>query len=779
MARRWQMKDTRADGDRAAVSVEDGTARKPGEGEPCASEQCYRELSAQMVRQVEASTAEIRAAHAALRDSEERFRAIFDSVIDAIFILDLDGYILAVNEHACRQYGYSRDQFLHLHITAIDTPEDAVHAPARLAAVDRDGQVAFEAHHRDAQGRPLMVEVRASKILFNGRPAMLSVVRDVTERRRAQRMVEYLAYYDPLTGLPNRLLGLDRLAQQVAQAQRHQRHLAVLYLDLDHFKHINDCCGHPLGDQLLRDLGQRLSRHLRAEDTLCRLGGDEFMLVLADVDGDQGLADLVSLCERLLALHADPFDLDGHQVYVSLSMGVALYPGDGGDGETLMRHADTALYAAKRAGRQTFRFFEPRMNEELTRFIQTRDALRAALERQEFVLHYQPRIELHSGRMVVVEALVRWQRPGVGLVMPGDFIDVAEESGLIVPLGRWVLAEACRQAVAWRQAGWPDLVMAVNLSTVQFRRGGIGAEVLAALEASSLPPAGLELELTESILLEGAEDVLATVSTWKAAGIQLAIDDFGTGYSSLAYLKRFQVDKLKIDRSFISGMAEHDQDRAIVQAIIDMASALDLGTIAEGVEDALQARQLHYMGCDEAQGCLYTRPMAVEEFMPPFVDPPPLDKEPLAPERFALILGQARDRLLADLANSPDLIALARECGTNRTTLQQIFQAELGMSVFGYLREQRLQRARTLLVEGEHGIEVIARIVGYDHGHNFTRAFKQRFGIVPSQFYTSACNRRSDSGLIQMSSAPIDTTAETAAERDMPASGTASVGRNS
>ena len=726
------MKDTRADDDRAAVSVEDGTALKPGEGELRASEQRYRELSAQLVRQVEARTSEVRAAQDALRDSEALYRTIFDSVIDAIFILDLEGNILAVNEHACRQYGYTREQFLHLHITAIDTPEDAVHAPARLAAVDRDGEVAFEAHHRDAQGRPLMVEARASKILYNGRPAMLSVVRDVTEHRRAQRMAEYLAYYDPLTGLPNRLLGLDRLAQQVAQAQRHQRHLAVLYLDLDHFKHINDCGGHPLGDQLLRDLGQRLSRHLRAKDTLCRLGGDEFMLVLTEVDGDQGLADLVSLCERLLALYAEPFDLDGHQVYVSLSMGVALYPWDGTDSETLMRNADTALYAAKRAGRQTFRFFEARMNDELTRFIQTRDALRLALERQEFVLHYQPRIELHSGRMVGVEALVRWQRPGVGLVMPGDFIDVAEESGLIIPLGTWVLREACRQAVAWRQAGWPDLVMAVNLSTVQFRRGGIEAEVLAALEASGLPAAALELELTESLLLECAAEVLATVAAWKTMGIQLAIDDFGTGYSSLAYLKRFQVDKLKIDRSFINGMAEHDQDRAIVQAIIDMASALDLGTIAEGVEDALQASQLQFMGCDEAQGYLYARPMAVEEFMPPFVDPPPLEKEPLAPERSALILGQARDRLLADLANPPDLIALARECGTNRTTLQQIFQAELGMSVFGYLREQRLQRARTLLVEGEHSIEVIARIVGYDHGHNFTRAFKQRFGIVPS-----------------------------------------------
>ena len=853
-----------------AGMVEEVTALKQAERELRASEQRYRDLSADLERQVAARTAEIRAADTALRESEARYRTIFDSVIDAIFILDLAGNILAVNEHACQRYGYSREDFQRLHISAIDIPEDAVHVPARIAAVDRDGQVAFEARHRDARGQPLAVEARASRILYDGRPAMLGVVRDVTERKRAeqalarshaaleqaqalthlgswrldfthhrlewsqetyrihgmesgipvdlqthlpfvhpddfatfqaawqamlngapydithriivqgavkwvharaeiqyddagrpqsavgtlqdvttrtlaelaltektaalrraeqqlralldtlpvgvaaldletlrilyaneclcrmlgreraavlalsppdffpaehqaanralfakalrgetawepqlpmqrrdgtvflaevrnllaeldgrrcmlsvlmditerqqaQERAEYLAYHDALTGLPNRVLGVERLANQVALAQRHQRQLAVLYLDLDQFKHVNDRWGHYWGDRLLQDLGRRLARQVRAEDSLCRLAADEFMLVLPEVGQDQRLADLASLCDRLLARMAEPFDLDGHPVQVNLSLGVALYPRDGTDGETLMRNADTALNAAKRAGRQTFRFFEPRMNDELARFIQTRDALGAALERREFVLHYQPRVALDTGRVVGVEALVRWQRPEVGLVMPGDFIDVAEESGLIVPLGTWVLREACRQAEAWRQAGWPDLVVAVNLSTVQFRRGGIGAEVLAALEASGLPPAALELELTESILLEYAAEVLATVATWKAAGIQLAIDDFGTGYSSLAYLKRFQVDKLKIDRSFIAGMAEHDQDRAIVQAILDMAGGLKLRTIAEGVEDATQARQLRLMGCDEAQGYLYSPPLAAAD----------------------------------------------------------------------------------------------------------------------------------------------------------------------
>ena len=573
-------------------------------------EEELRSLNTHLERKVAERTAEIQAAQVALRESEARYRTILDNIVDSIYVLDLEGNFLAVNDYACQHYGYPREEFLKLHITAIDTPADAIHAPARLAAVNRDGQAAFTAHHQDAEGRPLDVEVRASKILFNGIPAMLSVVRDVTEQKQAEMKIRHLAYYDALTGLPNRVMGLECLAKQVAHAQRRQRQLAVLCLDLDQFKYINDTHGHFLGDTLLRDVGRRLSRHLRKADNLCRLAADEFMLVIPEMVKGHSLADLASLCDRLLALFTEPFDLEGHQVVIGLSIGVALYPQDGSDGETLMRHADTALYEAKHAGRQTWRFFEPRMNDDLQRFIQIRDALRGALERQEFVLYYQPQIELESGRLVGVEALVRWQRPGVGLVMPGAFIDVAEESGLIVPLGGWVLREACRQAAAWRATVWPDLVVAVNLSAVQFRRGQIGAEVLAALAESGLDPPGLELELTESLLLQGEDEVLDTVARWKAHGLQLALDDFGTGYSCLTYLKRFQVDKVKIDRSFIANMAANDQDRVIVQTIIDMAQGLKLRTIAEGVDDAQLASQLRFMGCDEAQGYLYARPLA-------------------------------------------------------------------------------------------------------------------------------------------------------------------------
>ena len=544
-----------------------------------------------------------------LRESEERYRMLFNNTADAILILDLAGKVIDVNDQACRQYGYAREAFLKLHITAIDTPEDAVNAASRLALLDSQGQASFEALHRNAQGDTIPVEVRATRVLLDGQPAMFSLCRDISAQKMAQARIEYLAFHDELTGLPNRVMGQYRLLQALAVAQRHQTRLAVLYLDLDRFKYVNDTHGHATGDQLLKGLAQRLGQHLRAEDCLCRLSADEFMLVLPELGTGQPVTPVAQACERLLANLAAPFDLQGRQIHASLSIGVAVYPQDGSDGETLMRNADTALYEAKRAGRATYRFFEARMNDELTRYIQTRDALREALVRQEFVLHYQPQIELTTGRVVGVEALVRWQRPGVGLVPPGAFIDVAEESGLIVPLGRWVLAEACRQAQVWRTTGWPRLAMAVNLSAVQFRERDLGPEVLAALTASGLDPAGLELELTESLLLQGEERVLATLLEWKAQGIQLSIDDFGTGYSSLAYLKRFQVDKLKIDRSFLVHLPTSGEDRAIVQAMIQIARSLNLRTIAEGVEEAAQAEQLRVMGCDEGQGYHYARPL--------------------------------------------------------------------------------------------------------------------------------------------------------------------------
>ncbi len=573
---------------------------------------------AERTADLEAQIAERRRVEGELRLSEARHRLLAEHSIDVIWALNAQGEMTYISPSVERVLGYTREEYLRLPPTKTYTPAawEIVREGMRqgIAAVQAGKPFEFHAELENTRkdGARNWSDVKGTA-LYDEQGRFLEffgITRDITERKRqAQERIEFLAYHDTLTGLPNRLLGRDRLAHEVADARHHRTHLAVLVLDLDQFKYINDTHGHALGDRLLQDLTGRLRQALRPVDTLCRLSADEFLVLLPEPHPSQWLSDIAAACDRLLDRCANPFDLDGHQVHVTCSLGVAVYPEDGADGETLMRNANTALHEAKRNRRHGYRFFEPAMNDALTRFIHTRDALRLALEREEFVLHYQPQIELDTGRVLGAEALIRWQRPGVGLVPPGDFIDVAEESGLIVPLGRWVLRESCRQAAAWRARGWPDLVVAVNLSAVQFRHPSLGEEVRQALAESGLAPQGLDLELTESILLQGEEGVLGLVAEWKAQGIQLSIDDFGTGYSSLAYLKRFKVDKVKIDRSFIANLLTDEGDRAIVQAMIQIARVLNFKTLAEGVEDAGLADRLRLMGCDLAQGHLYARPL--------------------------------------------------------------------------------------------------------------------------------------------------------------------------
>jgi diguanylate cyclase (GGDEF)-like protein len=433
---------------------------------------------------------------------------------------------------------------------------------------------------------------------------------EIGERRQAERRIEFLAFHDPLTELPNRVLARDRVEQAIAAAHRDGEVAALIYLDLDHFKTVNDSLGHAAGDRLLRAVAQRLRATLRETDTISRQGGDEFLLV---INGLAGSAAVKPVVEKLMAALARPVDLDGQEIATTASIGIAQYPDDGADFDTLLQKADTALYRAKDAGRNAYRFFDERMNAEVTGRLRLRNGLRQALERGEFVLHYQPQVDLASGRVAGVEALLRWNRSGEGLVLPGRFIAQAEESGLIVPIGDWVLGEACRQAMAWRRDGLPPVAVAVNLSGAQFARGEVEEVVERALAASGLPPDGLELELTESILLSNTEQVLAVVRRLKSLGVRLSIDDFGTGYSSLSYLKRFAVDKLKIDRSFVADLLTDADDGAIVRAIVQMAQGLELATIAEGVEDAAVARRLAELGCREAQGYWFARPLPADE----------------------------------------------------------------------------------------------------------------------------------------------------------------------
>ncbi|OIQ93965.1 cyclic di-GMP phosphodiesterase Gmr [mine drainage metagenome] len=437
----------------------------------------------------------------------------------------------------------------------------------------------------------------------------------VLGRRAAEDQIELLAYHDALTGLPNRRLVQDRFVQATAYADRAGTKVALLFLDLDNFKTINDSLGHQVGDALLKEVAARLAECVRDTDTISRQGGDEFLIVLPDLpDADATAPALVKIRERL----QEPVEAEGQELATSASIGVALYPDDGEDFDTLLKKADTAMYRAKDAGRNTYRFFDEQMNVEAVLHLTMRNGLRRALDRGELVLHYQPQVELTGGTVVGVEALIRWQHPELGMVPPARFIPIAEESGLIVPIGEWVMREACRQAVAWKKAGLPNLTMAVNLSAVQFKRGDVLQTVVSALEETGFDPHHLELEMTESILIRNTESVLAAVGQLKLLGVTLSIDDFGTGYSSLSYLKRFAVDKLKIDQSFIRDLATDPDDAAIVRAIIQMAGSLGLKTLAEGVEDAATLAQLAGFGCDEVQGFLYARPMPAEE-LPAFL----------------------------------------------------------------------------------------------------------------------------------------------------------------
>ncbi|MBS1161248.1 MAG: sensory box/GGDEF family protein [Proteobacteria bacterium] len=442
---------------------------------------------------------------------------------------------------------------------------------------------------------------------------------DITERKAAEDRVKFLAYHDALTGLPNVLLVQDRLQQAISLADSEHGKLALMVVDLDRFKTINDSLGHSIGDQLLVAAARRLNECVRESDTICRQGGDEFLILLPKLaDPDASVVFLAKLMVAFLA----PFRVNEQELTMSISVGVAVYPDDGLDFDTLLKKADMAMYRAKDAGRNTYRFFNEEMNEEALDQLTMHFGLRRALDKGQFVLHYQPQIEISSRALVGAEALIRWNHPDLGLVPPGRFIPAAEESGLIVPIGDWVLRAACREAARWQQAGLYGVVVAVNLSALQFKRGDIEQSVRLALEESGLDPSLLELELTESILIGDTESVLSTVMRLKHMGVKLSIDDFGTGYSSLSYLKRFKVDKLKIDQSFVRHLASDAEDAVIVRAVIQMARSLGLRTIAEGVEDQQVLDHLRLYHCDEAQGYFFSRPVPAAEFIAAYAPAP-------------------------------------------------------------------------------------------------------------------------------------------------------------
>ena len=552
------------------------------------------------------------AARIRLDEDLRRFRLAMDATADAIFLVDRAGMCFVdVNQTACRMLGFEREDFLQVGPgRARDGQSQLEELYDKLLAGDQGAPMAeLQLHRKD--GSQLSVEVQRRTLRSGQSWILVAVARDITERKEAEQRLLKLAHFDTLTGLPNRSQFYDSLAHALGQAQEHQWSVAVLFLDVDRFKNVNDTLGHTIGDELLRQFSSRLVDSLRVRDTIGRFGGDEFAAILILPDGAQ---HSVAVVDKIREAMRKPFDLHGHEVTVTASIGIAVYPDDAKDADTLIQYADTAMYRAKEAGRDAFRFFTAEMNAQSMARLDMENALRRAIDNEEFVLYFQPKVHIVTGRVSGAEVLIRWKRPGHGMVSPAVFIPLLEETGLIVRVGNWVLDQACRKIADWCASSIGPVHLSVNVSGIQFFVGGLEEEVLRAIRKHDIAPDLLELELTESSLMSNAEETISVLRNLKALGIQISIDDFGTGYSSLAYLKRFPIDKLKIDIAFVREVTSNPDDAAIVLAIISMAHSMKLQVIAEGVENDAQLAYLRRHGCDEMQGYYFSRPVPQEEF---------------------------------------------------------------------------------------------------------------------------------------------------------------------
>ena len=555
----------------------------------------------------------------ALFAEKERAQVTLNCIGDAVVCTDISGNITFLNPMAETMTGWPfteavgrpiTEVFRTLNATSTEPTETtaelailqirSVHLPPSSTLIRRDGletpiEDSIAAIH-DRQGQAIGAVI---------------VFRDVSVARAMAQQITHSAEHDFLTGLPNRMLLNDRIGQAIASARRRTRHVAALFLDLDGFKHINDSLGHPIGDKLLQSVATRLVASVRSADTVSRQGGDEFVVLLPDLQQPE---DAAVMAGRILRDVAEPHLVDQHELHVTTSIGVSVFPDDGADAETLIKNADTAMYQAKENGRQSFQFFKPAMNARAVERQSIEESLRRALERQEFTLHYQPKININTGAVTGAEALIRWTHPGRGPISPAQFIPVAEDCGLIVPIGRWVLRQAVQQAQMWVDAGLRPTTMAVNVSAMEFRDDDFLRGLFAILDESRLTPRALELELTESVFMKRVASTALILKTLRKSGVQVAIDDFGTGYSSLSYLRKFPIDTLKIDQSFVAQIDSGDDDAAIVAAVLGMARSLKLRVVAEGVETFEQLEFLHERHCEEAQGYYFSRPVPAAQF---------------------------------------------------------------------------------------------------------------------------------------------------------------------
>ena len=550
----------------------------------------------------------------ALQLSEQHFRAYFDRAMVGMAATSPEKEWLEVNDALCEILGYTRDELKHMTWPDLTHPDDLA---ASLIEFDRilKGEIdEFSAENRFVRKDGSIVHVRRSPRAVRKADGSLDYVvvwiDDITQRKQDEQQIQQLAHFDLLTGLPNRALFKDRINHAINMAQRSDSHLAVMFLDLDHFKNVNDNLGHRVGDALLLEIAKRLNASIRDEDTVSRLGGDEFVLLLPNTGAD-GAAHVA---EKLLERVARLCKVEQHELVVTPSIGIAMYPEDGKDFEMLSQCADVAMYRAKHDGRNNYKFFTAEMQTHSARILQLENALRSALARGELSLHYQPQVSIASGRIIGAEALLRWQHPELGLVSPAEFIPIAESSGQILQIGEWVLRTAVSQMSLWMENGMTPMITGVNLSAVQFRHPNLPEMVTQILDSVKLPARYLELELTEGAAMDDPLGAIAIMDKLHERGIRMSIDDFGTGYSSLNYLKRFKVYKLKIDQSFVRDIAVDPEDRAIVSAIISLADSLGLQTIAEGVETEDQLALLREQGCEEVQGYYFSKPLPADEF---------------------------------------------------------------------------------------------------------------------------------------------------------------------
>jgi diguanylate cyclase (GGDEF)-like protein/PAS domain S-box-containing protein len=540
-----------------------------------------------------------------LHASEIRYRRLFEEAGDGILLLDLDSELISdVNDSFVEMFGIEREEVVGRKLSEIAPLRTIADSETALEELRSQQQVRFEHWAlQTAQGSPLDVEFLGIVYQVDDAKVVQCNFRDITERKQAEARIQYMALHDALTGLPNRTLLQDLLTHAIAGARRAQERVAVLMIDLDRFKCVNDSLGHQIGDGLLEAAAIRLRNRMRDSDIVCRLGGDEFVIVLSSIFDDR---DAGAVAQGILSSFELPFEIDSHVLHVGASIGISRYPADGGDPGTLLRAADIAMYEAKGAGRGTFMFFTPALNEAAQSRLALTNDLRRAAECNEFVLHYQPQVSMRSGVVTGFEALLRWNHPELGLIAPSRFVPLLEETGLIVEVGEWVLRTACQQAMKWQAEGLPPMRIAVNLSAYQFNREDVVRVVDRALRDSGLRPELLDLELTESLTLDDTERAILTMHHLKRLGVTLSIDDFGTGWSSLSYLRRFPLDRIKIDRSFMRDVVSDPTASALVRSIITLGKTLGLGCVAEGVETFEQFGYMKQLLCSEVQGFLFS-----------------------------------------------------------------------------------------------------------------------------------------------------------------------------